>query len=280
MPIRSPHILRFLPLLLLPILVLAVSSRPASGATVTLDDVASMLKAGVGESIILEQAGSAGISFTLGVPEILKLKEAGASDRLLESLMKLARSPRTTTAESAAGAPSDSPAYRIYREKTSDGEEVLHVTNLDPSGRRMGGEVFDDGAVNRVDTSGPAFTGDSGPRQRDYEVIGDREPQPPVVVNVFPPDSGPPAGYVAESPYIYRDPYAYRYVGGILPGYRTWGYGRPAVWAPPGSWTHYRLYHGEGASAPPSRFGNPFPPIGPAIGYDMYYRHTQQGYRR
>jgi hypothetical protein len=251
----------------------------------TLDDVVALLKAGVGESIILKEMGSAGPKLDIGVREVLKLKEAGASDHLIESLMGEQPPAAQPDADAAAGSPRQA-SYRVFMEKGADGKEVLHVTNLDASGRRMGGEVAEKPDVpNRYDASGredaSGAPGDGG-YGRDYQVIGDPAPQPPVIVNVYPP-SQTGAGYGADygAPSMYPDPYAYGYAAGFLPGYRSYGYfGTGPVYAPPGSWTHFRTFHSENA-APPRPCPRPtYAPIGPAIGYDMYYRHTQRGFPR
>ncbi|MBI3447588.1 MAG: sulfur globule family protein [Acidobacteria bacterium] len=255
----------------------------AAASRVTLDDVVALLKAHVADSLILREIGSDGPAFELGVPAILKLKEAGASDALLDRLT----ADRAPAAPAPVPAPAASPdadraaGYRIFREKGADGNEVLHVTNIDPQGHRMGGESTESPETpNRYEAPAP-----QPPRSdQEYVVIGETQPAQPVVVNVYPQDAygeGPyPAGY--GSPYMYRDPYAYAYPRGILPGYRPYfgGYRPPGTFAPPGSVTHFQRYHADGFAAPCNRPGVTFPQIGPAIGYDMYYRNTQAAFRR
>jgi len=271
------------------LLIAGLISLPAFAAAsrVTLDDVLALVKAHVADSLILREIGAEGPAFALGVPEILRLKEAGASDALLDHLT----ADRDPVAASAgrqrapgADAPSDADrgaGYRIFREKGADGHEVLHVTNLDSQGHRMGGEI--EGAppmTNRVDEAAPP-----APRSdRDYVVIGDSQPAPPVVVNVYPQDGYGESPYAAGygSPYMYRDPYASMYPRGLLPGYRPYfgGYRPPGTIAPPGSVTHFQRYHADGGSAFCNRQGTQFPQIGPAIGYDLYHRPPQSGWRR
>lgn len=255
--------------------------------TVTLDDVVALLKAGVGESIILKEIGAGGPAFPVGVREVLKLKEAGASDHLIETLLTASRPAGDAAALSGVQEAVRPAAYRIYKEKSADGQEFLHVTNLDPSGRRMGGEVAETQDVpNRYDSSGresgAAPPADRVP-QREYQVIGEAAPPPPVIVNVYPPGPSVASGFgeVYGSPYMYRDPYAYRYPGGILPGYHPYGRFRPPpVWAPPGSWTHFRMFHSENLASPRPRSAPSYTPIGSAIGYDTFYRHTQEAFPR
>ena len=264
------------------------SASPPASAPVSLDDVVALLRAGVGESIILKEIGDGGPSFALGVQEVLRLKAAGAGDHLIEALMAPHPGGAAMGGEPAGPEPSRQPGYRIYKERAADGQEVLHVTNLDEQGRRLGGESPDPVEVpNRYDTSERGEGSGSRADRRyngEYAVIGDSAPSPPVVVNVYPPESTAPVGYAGGygSPYMYRDPYAYSYPGGILPGYRpAYGYFRPpGTFAPPGSATHFQRSHWENGGMPCSRLGPNYAPIGSAIGFDTYYRHTHEGFGR
>lgn len=264
------------------VLILATAA-PGSGAAVdpaavTLPDLISLLKAGVGESVILRQVSLAGTSVRIGVEEILELKDAGASDGLIEALMAaqlagdLSRGDRPAAAEARALSPDPSPApsaipslerespsFRIYTELTDDGEEILHVTNLDSSGRRMGGEPVSRGPVpvNQYRTRDEA-PGDYDDATDAYEPVRiASDPEERVVVNVYPP--APQNGVVQPvvpvaidaygSPYMHRDPYAYLYPRGRLPGYYGVGHryarrGHHYRPAPPGSYTHFVTYHG------------------------------------
>jgi hypothetical protein len=261
------RIAAFSAVLLLSILFAGFASTPSP---LTLDDVVSLLNAKVGASIILRQASSSGISFTMGVREILAMKSAGADDALIEAL--ISRSSRKGDAASSESA--DASSFRIYKETSEDGEEVLHITNLDEQGRRIGGEVESRADYpNRYDASAPSAA--KAEREQEYSVIGER--QPPVVVNVYPPGGegydGVEAAYV--SPYQYSDPYAYLYPRGRLPGMYYGSYGRGCGLRGgtplPGSYTHFMMYHTHYGGPPSSpapiaapHFGPRFVAIGPA----------------
>jgi hypothetical protein len=130
------------------------------------------------------------------------------------------------------------------------------------------------------DPAGRTQSGSGG----EYAVLGNAPPSPPVVVNVYPPEPSTPeddeGGY--GSPYMYRDPYASTYSGGILPGYfPAYGVFRSrGAFTPPGSGNHFRRSHGDDGRRSCSRLGPNYVPIGPAIGFDTYYRHTRAGFRR
>jgi len=144
------------------------------------------------------------------------------------------------------------------------------VTNLDASGKRMGGEI------PRAPDAGALSPGNGS----EYRAA-DEAPTAPVIVNVYQQPPEMQAGYAEgyTSPYMYRDPYASYYPGGRLPGYypaiygagRYGGNGGRCAWA--GAGPH--------PVAAPRHFAGPtYSPIGPATGYDMYRRHTQGALRR
>lgn len=193
-------------------LLLATSLAGAAAPGMTVDDIVALLRAGVGERVILRQIETTGTEITLTVEMILKLKKAGATDDLLAALVD-SPSAAPMAIDAADAAPSSRP-FRVYREKNEKGEEVLHITNLDESGRRMGGEAVDQPQPNVV--QGPATA--SG----DRAVEGERyDNQPPVIVNIYPPEPQGPAidgGYVDDGPSYSIGSYG-GYLAGYLPGY-------------------------------------------------------------
>ncbi len=204
----------------------------------TVDEMAALLKAGVGEGVVLKQVRASGARLDLTARDLLALKAAGASDSLLEALME---------------DPGSEEPFRIFSSVNERGETVLHVTNLDERGRRIGGEVPDPSPFNVVAPSRQAEA--SEPRRDDYDDDsggGYEAAQPPVVVNVYPPEPAAPS-------------YGPAYSGGLYPGYLA-GYparhvhgrgcghfaNRLAWWlSPPGSYTHFLTHH-HGAAPPAS----------------------------
>ncbi len=246
----------------------ALAASPSPDGPLGLDQILALVGAGVGDAIILRQAAPAGIAFTLGVDEVLALKRAGASDSLIGSLMDMtapAAVPGSAAAAhptgagslpSGAGSPVE-PSFRIYPEVDVEGQTVIHITNLDASGRRMGPPAAEEEAP-------PSNAYES---RRDSEAAEGWEPwevdpgygggrsqgaPPPVIVNVFNPVAEAAALSELEPDSRYVSSYDRRYMGGYLPyqpcshaghGGRH-SYGVPS---PPGSWSHYMLYHGEGS---------------------------------
>lgn len=247
----------------LALLLCPAGSLRAAGDTgqVDLPTVLEMVETGVGDAIILKQVAAAGPSFDVGIPEVLALKRAGASDALIDGLMELAGilpgPERASSAQAGPAGPSslvDPPEnFRISRERDGEGREIIHITNLDASGRRLGGPPPpDDPPAPRnayVSRSGEEWVRDS---DATYEPAGSGPREggvPQVVVNVFQPDDEPVA--ILDDHDRYGDRYGRRYAAA---GYLPVGYGRRAcrhgyifgVPSPPGSYSHFKLHHSRG----------------------------------
>lgn len=226
------------------VLTIPLCLAAAANAPLNIDDVVALLKAGVGEKVILKQIEVTRTRLTLTVEAMLQLKAVGATDAFLEALMG---APADGDAPGpAAGAPS----FRMYTEQTGDGETILHITNLDDQGRRIGGEVEPTSQRNVVQA--PDYPPAPEPSSYDYD---EEEPQPPVIVNVYPPAPSEPASGYNTGAYV--SPYA----SGLYPGYGGAFYGYTpshhahgphcghhagpyySPFAPPGSYSHFVQYH-------------------------------------
>jgi len=136
------------------------------------DEIRRLLRAGVGEQVILRQVNDVGTSAPLTTADLLALRSAGAGDALLEALL--------------AQHPPD--AARVYTEVGAGGQTVMHMTNLDERGRRLGGEVAKPAQVNVVQP--PARS------RRDAGAAAARQAAPPVDVEFA--DQGQAAEMVEE----------------------------------------------------------------------------------
>ncbi len=243
-------------------LVLTLSLSPTSADEVSFEDLIALLKAGVGESIILRHVALSDAAFEIGVQEILELKKAGAPDSLIEALMPPSEEAGREEAPPAEPVVSEEAPFRIFKETTEDGREVLHITNLDRSGRPMGSSASRSEPVppNRYRSreSVEEYAGEPGVRSHEITAQGGGL-ENRVVVTLLPPAPPPDpevrivpvAAEPYTSPYMHRDPYASLYPGGILPGYHYAGCGyacgtrhyHRARLSPPGSYTHYVRYH-------------------------------------
>jgi len=181
----------------LALVLMMASAQALFAATLTVPELVSLLKAGVGEKVILAQVRASGPSPALSAEEIVQLKEAGASDELLEALV----------AGSSATAPSQVPkgGLRVFRSIGADGQEILNVTNLDEAGRRLGGELPPE-PPRRAATPSSWSSPDAGREDSVRDA--------PIVVNVYPPASGSING--SEGGY---DEGSLVRLGGVYPGY-------------------------------------------------------------
>src|SRR5688500_12781579 len=119
---------RLIPLLVLVLcgpLLAGEPDPPRSAEPVSVREIARMLRSGVREDVILMHVNTVGVSSQASTQDLKSLRSAGASDRLLDAILH----PQET-----------SPARVILR-TDPDGQQVVHMTNLDDSGRRLGGEV-------------------------------------------------------------------------------------------------------------------------------------------
>jgi hypothetical protein len=244
----------------------------------TIDQVIALLEAKVGEKVILRQIESTGTRLTMTVDTLLSLKAAGASDALLEALQEEttphAAAPEMKPVPKAApamdGTQGEYP-FRVFLMEDNSGGRVVHITNLDENGKRIGGELpEDDRASRNVVTRGEHAS--SPPAERREPPADDSEGyaagyaeggngQQPVIVNVYnqaPASPGDGTALIGGSEPIGGDAFINT---GIYPGYFNYGYGySPTVYphgalvgprygyggiiySPPGSYSHYIRYH-------------------------------------
>ncbi|HET6373624.1 MAG TPA: hypothetical protein VFG76_09975 [Candidatus Polarisedimenticolia bacterium] len=236
----------------------------AASTTLTVDEIIALLKGGVGEKVILMKLASAQAPPILTVDALLALKSAGASDALLETLLQPPASPASVDAPDGKMVPTtrvEEPSFRIYQELNAAGETVLHITNLDASGRRLGGESPTATQANVIQEP-PASRARAEERFDEYEDEAGDSPgaggrEAPVIVNVYneQPQGDPYAGGPSYPPYQPA-----LYPSGLYPGYPgiLGGYSRghrhgagcghlqrglTGYASPPGSYTHFLLYH-------------------------------------
>lgn len=204
------------------ILLVALSTAAVNAASPpvrlpppTVPEILAMLEAGIGQTVILRMISDRGVPAVVTVPDLLVLRSAGAADPLLEAL---AGGP----AEAVSGVlvPSTTGGLRTWVEIADHGERVLHVTNLDPDGRRIGGEISS--AERRHLASGTIPV-----ERRDAEADREEISTAPVVVNVY-TRPAPDDDRAAYPGWIGAFPPAGRYPGLLYPHHRG-GSPRPAA---------------------------------------------------
>ena len=84
-------------LLLAPLVALLLAIMTSPALALTLDDVKQMVSVGVPDNIIVSTVANSEEVFNLGAEQIIELKTAGVSDKVLEALQATAGSKARTT---------------------------------------------------------------------------------------------------------------------------------------------------------------------------------------
>jgi hypothetical protein len=188
----------------------APTAAETASPALEIEDLVRLLEADVGSGLIVRQIHRAGIAFSADVDALVRLKEAGADERVLAAILDADDGPRPATADrrtvrelslpatvEGGGDAVTSDDLRIYRGRDTDGKTVVVLTNLDENGRRIGGEVRHPARPNIV--SSPAWSDFNAPRPRPEYAAGpeaDGSPpreQPAVVIIREPAPAPPPA---------------------------------------------------------------------------------------
>lgn len=256
----------------------AQGAQDVPESPLTIDQVIALLEARVGEKIILRQIETTGTRLTMTVDTLLSLKAAGASDALLEALQE--ETTPATAATAVKPAPKAVPAvesiegehpFRVFLMEDEGGGRVVHITNLDENGKRIGGELPDDERTTR-NVLAHGTHASPPPADRHSAPSGDAEGysggfgeggngQQPVIVNVYnqaPASPSDGTALIGGSEPIGGDAFINT---GIYPGYFNYGYGYSptvyphgavvgprygyggVIYSPPGSYSHYVRYH-------------------------------------
>ena len=108
--------------------VLVAQAPPKGTKKLTKDDVIKMSKAGIPDSVIIGKISKSGTVFNLEVSEIVALKKAGVSEKVIEAMVNTEMNegrPETTKKPSGTGTPR---AGRTPTPPPSEEEEILGVT--------------------------------------------------------------------------------------------------------------------------------------------------------
>ena len=184
---------------------------PALAGDVTVADIERLLSGGVGEPVVLRHVERWGLEHDLGVTDLLKLVEAGASESLLEGLLD--------------GVSSN--WGQVTRAEMLPGEGRLLLTNLDEEGRRIGGEVSNSVPFNQVSPTvtryGPVDEPAGGVVPAVRPIAAPVQVAPPAGISVGrpypscyvapPARYGTPGGYTRYKLFYSRAPHD---------GFRTW----------------------------------------------------------
>jgi hypothetical protein len=223
-------------LLILVATALSFGLTAASDTTLTVDEVARLLSAGIDEETLRELIETEEASFDLGARELLDLHQAGASSEFLRFLIRThqkneaedgsdpeseAATDGTTTdpapvqtdgkgnADRALPAGDDGdPAQRVYSKVRQDGRIVIVFTNLDDSGNPLPDDPNETSFIRVTSRDDTEYTVE-GSTVTIPVTIPAESAGPLVQVVVNPPPPAP-----APAPYPYAGAYP-RYYGGF-----------------------------------------------------------------
>jgi len=112
-------------------MALAAAAIVGSARALEVEEVEKLSKAGVGEEVILEKMRADGTVYRLSTYEILKLKEAGVSDRVLRAMLATASAPAAPAPEEPAAPPVVLMPEAVPAAPLEHGSVTLTVENLD-----------------------------------------------------------------------------------------------------------------------------------------------------
>lgn len=123
---------------------------PAVGRTLTIDDVIKLSKAGLSEDTIIQKVRSNGQAFDLSTDQLIQLKDAGVSDKVVQAMLDPNPAPAPAAATAAAAKPAsdlpDEMGIYMRRQGTTEWVEVLpEVVNWKTGG--VAKSIFSQGIV-------------------------------------------------------------------------------------------------------------------------------------
>ena len=141
-------------------------------AAVTLEDIVKLSRAKTGDEVILKLIEKEGIAKPVSSKDVVYLKEQGVSDRVIQYLVKLSSADKPVPSGDN---------LRTYYTTTKTGKRIPVITNIDESGKRMGGEVPPDPAP-----ANPEAYGGAQQEPREIRVIVENDSRRPEYPEPYP----------------------------------------------------------------------------------------------
>jgi len=146
------------------LVITALLMLPTVGLCLTLDDVIKLKELGIGEAVIIQKVKTSGVSFVLGDADLTRLKKAGASEKLIQSMRAI-----KTTQTPVRNVMFVFDCSGSMREKTQDGKEKIVVARQ--AFADLANKLSSDLRVGVV-----AFGHKSAPTKNGIEVIRKLQP--------------------------------------------------------------------------------------------------------
>jgi hypothetical protein len=110
-------------------------------AAVSLDDIVKLSKLKTSDEVILKLVQKEGLNKPVTSKDVVFLKQQGVSDRVIQYLVKLSDTEAQKLPPQQGKSVYIDENMRAYYTTTKSGKRIRVVTNLDESGKRMGGEL-------------------------------------------------------------------------------------------------------------------------------------------
>lgn len=125
---------------LLPLLLLVLAAGVSQAMSV--EEIGKLSDLKTGDELMLQLIEKNGLDAPITTADVIYLREHGASERVIQYLLKLSESPRAEKQPAVQEESSRiSENLRAYTTTTKSGKKVRVVTNLDENGQRMGAPV-------------------------------------------------------------------------------------------------------------------------------------------
>jgi hypothetical protein len=182
-------------------------------ASVSMDEIIKLSELKTSDDVILQLIQKEGLDKPVTSNDVVYLKQHGVSDRVVKYMMKLNGKEATVQLPPQEGEATQlSENMRSYYTTGKNGKKIRVVTNLDKTGKRMGGEVLPEPEpAPREQQKAPQEVRvivENEPRQ--YDDYARPEPQYPeeeyVDDKYLPPSAFPPdylQYYPSYAPYYY-----------------------------------------------------------------------------
>lgn len=125
---------------LLPLLLLVLAAGVSLAMSV--EEIGKLSDLRTSDELMLQLIETNGLDAPLTTADVIYLREHGASERVIQYLLKLSESPRAEKQPAVQEESSRiSENLRAYTTTTKSGKKVRVVTNLDENGQRMGAPI-------------------------------------------------------------------------------------------------------------------------------------------
>ena len=177
-------------------------------SAISTTEIIQLAKLNTSEELLIDLIQRSGLDRPVNTQEIIQLKQAGVTERVIQYLLKLSAPETEQLPKQSGQSVHVSENMRVYQTRDENGKIITVATNLDENGKRMGGEVPPEPETVQPDSRYPEYA----PQEPREVYVTVRHEDSREEDYGPPPDDYSPYGY---SPYYGGVPY---YSSGYYPG--------------------------------------------------------------